>query len=117
MPLASAITLILVSACGKAKELSPDAAFKPEESAKGAPEPANTPALAQVNDSLKSGAFDDAAARLLELQASGRNFTQREATEYRRALNDAYTKALEAADRGDKRAEAAIKMIRASSPH
>src|SRR5262245_46513188 len=46
---------------------------------------ASTPSLAAVNASLKAGAFDDAAARLLELQASGRNFSQREAGEYRRA--------------------------------
>jgi hypothetical protein len=74
-------------------------------------------ALAPVNDSLKAGAFDDAAARLLELQASGRNFTPREAAEYRNAMNEAYTRALEAAEKGDTRAEAAIRMIRAANVH
>jgi hypothetical protein len=75
------------------------------------------PALAGVHESLKSGAFDDAAARLVELQASGRNFTPREAADYRKAMNEAYTRALEAAEKGDKRAEAAIQMIRGASPH
>jgi hypothetical protein len=78
---------------------------------------AASPALGAVNASLKTGAYDDAAARLLELQASGHNFSPREAAEYRRALNEAYTRALEAADKGDARAEAAIKMIRAANMH
>ena len=73
------------------------------------------PALVAVNESLKAGSYDDAAARLLELQASGRNFTAREAADYRTAMNEAYTRALEAAEKGDARAEAAIKMIRAAN--
>jgi hypothetical protein len=76
-----------------------------------------SPVLADVNQSLKTGAYDDAAARLLELHASGRNFTQREAADYRKALNEAYSRALEAAERGDTRAEAALKMIRAANSH
>jgi hypothetical protein len=72
--------------------------------------------LAPVNDSLKSGAFDDAAAQLLALQNSGQNFTPKEAADYRQAMNDAYTRALEAAEKGDQRAIAALQMLRASKP-
>ena len=77
------------------------------------PPPSAAPALASVNESLEKGSFDDAAARLLELRAAGRQFTERDATAYRKALNQAYEQAMEAAARGDKRAEAAIQMIRA----
>jgi hypothetical protein len=110
---ASAIALIFFG-CSRSADDAPVAAapaVKTEET-KG---PA--PALAEVNESLKTGAFDDAAARLMQLQASGRNFTPREAADYRKAMNDAYTRALEAAEKGDKRAEAAIQMIRAAGQH
>jgi hypothetical protein len=110
---ASSIALVFVG-CSKSADDAPVAAapaVKTEEP-KG---PA--PALAEVNGSLKSGKFDDAAARLLELQASGRNFTPKEAADYRKALNEAYTRALEAAEKGDKRAESAIQMIRAAGAH
>ena len=75
----------------------------------------STPVMTDVSQSLKAGQYDAAAARLLEMQASGREFTAREAADYRRAMNEAYERALEAAERGDPRAEAAIKMIRAAS--
>jgi len=112
--LGSLMLLGALGGCGgKPEESAPEAA-----AAEAAAEPSViTPALAAVNDSLKGGAFDDAAARLLELANAGRNFTPEEAKEYRRALNEAYTKALEAAEKGDERAAAAIKMIRATGPN
>jgi hypothetical protein len=116
LPALCVVVLLLLGACGKSEDAGGSAAL-PLESAKAVKETAQPPALAAVNDSLKAGSFDDAAARLLELQASGRNFTPSEAKEYRRALNEAYTKALEAAEKGDARAEAAIKMIRAAGAH
>ncbi len=106
---------LTLTGCGKSESES-TAAPLPLQSAKSSPA-ANSPALSAVNASLKAGSFDDAAARLLEMQASGRNFSPREAAEYRRALNEAYEKALEAAEKGDARAEAAIKMIRAANVH
>ena len=42
------------------------------------------------------------------------DFTPQEAAEYRRKLNEAYSAALEAAEKGDPRAKAAIEMIRAN---
>ena len=109
---ALSLAIFYLAGCGKNQEQSAAPAGSVFESRAEIRGP--SPALAGVNDSLKAGAYDDAAARLLELQASGRTFTQREAADYRKALNEAYTRALEAAEKGDTRAEAAIKMIRAS---
>ena len=106
--------MLIFFGCGKSADEAPVTAAR---TVKTAESKGPSPALAGVKESLKTGAFDDAAARLVELQASGRNFTPREASDYRQAMNEAYTRALEAADKGDKRAEAAIQMIRAASPH
>jgi hypothetical protein len=106
----------LLTGCGKSSEDTSGTAATPLPG-KAAEAKGPSPALADVNQSLKSGAFDDAAARLLELQASGRNFTPREAADYRKAMNEAYTRALEAAEKGDARAAAAIQMIRAANQH
>ena len=78
--------------------------------------PSAKPELAAVDTSIKSGAYDDAAAQLLQLVNSGRQFSRADAAEYRRALNDAYAKAVEAAEKGDKRAQDALKMLRAAGP-
>lgn len=113
LAIAAVVTLL---GCGRSSEKAVTPVAR-SESPRPVSKSAVSPALSPVNDSLKSGAFDDAAARLLELQASGHSFTPREAAEYRRALNEAYTKALEAAEKGDARAEAAIRMIRAANQH
>jgi hypothetical protein len=73
------------------------------------------PAFSAVTDSLKAGALDDAAARLFNMRASGREFSQSEAVEFRKALDEVYTRALEAAEKGDPRAEAALEIIRAAA--
>jgi hypothetical protein len=112
--IAAGTAAMIFFGCSKSADDGPVAAAP---AAKTAESKGPAPALAGVNESLKSGAYDDAAARLLELQSSGRNFTPKEAADYRKAMNEAYTRALEAADKGDKRAEAAIQMIRAASPH
>ena len=112
--LAACAGALFFSGCSKSADEAPAAAAP---LVKTAETKAPAPALAGVNESLKNGQFDDAAARLLQLQASGRNFSPKEAADYRRAMNEAYTRALEAAEKGDKKAEAAIQMIRAASPH
>ena len=68
-----------------------------------------------INKALESGQFDHAAARLLEMRASGKEFGQNEAVEYREALEQAYAKALEAAQNGDPRGQATLQMIRAAT--
>jgi hypothetical protein len=112
--IAACAAALFFNGCSKSADEAPVAAAP---LVKTADSQGPAPALAEVNGSLKSGKFDDAAARLLELHASGRNFTPKEAADYRKAMNEAYTRALEAAEKGDKRAESAIQMIRAASPH
>ncbi len=103
--------LLLGGGCGKSTD---ESAGAPVTSPETAEKKAASPALAEVNASLKAGAFDDAAAGLLALQSSGHEFSSREAGDYRRAMNDAYTRSLEAAEKGDQRAAAAIQMLRAA---
>lgn len=112
--IAACAAALFLFGCSKSADEAPAVAAR---AVKTAEMKGPAPALAGVNESLKTGAYDDAAARLLELQASGRNFTPKEAADYRKAMNEAYTRALEAAEKGDKKAEAAIQMIRAASPH
>ncbi len=111
---AALATALLLAGCAK----------KDDEAAVSEPQPApasiasdTVPAattFSQVDQSLKAGSFDDAAARLLEMRTVKQDFTPEEAAEYRRKLNEAYSAALEAADKGDPRAKAAIEMIRAN---
>jgi hypothetical protein len=98
------------SACSKRTE-------EPVSSAATSPTPTSepvAPTFNAVDQSLKAGSFDDAAAQLFAMRASGKQFSNEEAAEYRRKLNDAYTAALEAAEKGDPRAKAAIELIRAN---
>jgi hypothetical protein len=77
----------------------------------------SSPVLTEVHESVQKGAYDDAAARLVEMRAAGHEFSPREAADYRQALNEAYSRALEAAEKGDARAQEAIRIIRAGHPH
>lgn len=72
--------------------------------------------LARVQDSLKEGSYDVAAANLLKLRRDGTHFSQQDAELYRQTLADAYTRALEAAGKGDPKGKAALQMIRAAGP-
>lgn len=112
LPRALCLALLLhAGGCSKpAPEPTPLAQEEP--SSPNIPPPA--PTFTAVDQSLKTGAFDDAAARLFEMRASGKQFSNEEAAEYRRKLNEAYTAALEAAEKGDPRAKAAIDLIRAN---
>jgi hypothetical protein len=105
---------LVLAGCGKHSDSSESASAGPTKTAEGK---GTSAVIAPVNEALKTGAYDDAAARLLELQASGREFTPKEAADYRKAMNEAYDRALEAAEKGDKRAQDAIKMIRATNRH
>jgi hypothetical protein len=102
--------LLLASGCSKSKEETIPAARQETLPADTPPPPTFT----AVDQALKAGSFDDAAARLFEMRASGKEFSNAEAAEYRRKLNEAYAAALEAAERGDPRAKAAIELIRAN---
>ena len=67
-----------------------------------------------IEKALQAGEYDTAAAQLLGMRASGKQFSEVEAAQYRQLLNDAYIQALEPAQKGDARAKAAIEMIRAN---
>lgn len=104
--------LLSFAGCGKSS-----APVVPE--AESASAQANTiaPTLQAVDDEIKAGKYDDAAAKLMGLRASGRTFNDKEGAEFRRALNDAYSQAVEAAAKGDPRGKVAMEMIRASGNH
>jgi hypothetical protein len=108
------VCALVFGACGKHADSSDAASAGPVITTEGK---GTSAIMAPVNEALKAGAYDDAAARLLELQSSGREFTPKEAADYRKAMNEAYSRALEAAEKGDKRAQDAIKMIRAVNHH
>jgi len=74
-------------------------------------------AVAEAEKSLRGGSYDEAAAQLLKLRISGVRFSEKEAVAYRNALQDAYSRALEAAGKGDPRGKAALEMIRAAKAH
>jgi hypothetical protein len=101
---------LFAGACSK-KEAKIEPTVAPPNAEAALPVPSR---FNDIDQSLKTGAFDDAAARLLEMRTVRNDFTPKEAADYRRKLNDAYSAALEAADKGDPRAKAAIEMIRAN---
>src|SRR5688500_13993301 len=111
---AAVATTVLLTGCSKKEEEGSTAAALEPSSAGGSTAAAAPATFSEVDQSLKSGSFDDAAARLLEMRTVRPDFTPQEAAEYRRKMNEAYSAALEAAERGDPRAKAAIEMIRAN---
>ena len=116
LPLLCASFAIALGACSKSSA--------PEESATEAPTPldekavskkaAANPSINKANEALKAGAYDEAAARLLEARVASPNFSPGEAAAYRDTMQEAYTKAIEAAEKGDAKAKAALEMIRAA---
>jgi len=65
---------------------------------------------------LKSGNVEEAAAQLARLQVQGASFSAQQAKDYRQALSEAYDRAIEAAQRGDPRAQTALQLLRAAGP-
>ncbi len=63
---------------------------------------------------MTGGSYDEAAVRLLKLRVNGAQFSEKDAAAYRDALQTAYSRALEAAAKGDPRGKAAVEMIRAA---
>ena len=121
---------LLFSACGrKPPETTTTSTDAPPRTGTVAQPPeANAPAktvestevrqaVAEAEKSLRGGSYDEAAAQLLKLRISGVRFSEKEAVAYRNALQDAYSRALEAAGKGDPRGKAALEMIRAAKAH
>ena len=71
-------------------------------------------AVAEAEKSLRGGSYDEAAAQLLKIRISGVQFSEKDAAAYRNALQEAYSRAIEAAGNGDPRGKAAVEMIRAA---
>jgi hypothetical protein len=61
-----------------------------------------------------AGSYDQAAARLLKIRLEGTRFSDKDAAAYREAFQEAYSRAVEAAAKGDSKAKAALDMIRAA---
>jgi hypothetical protein len=78
--------------------------------------PAPTEAISAARNLLKTGNVDEAAARLAQLQIQGATFNAQQAKDYRQALSEAYDRAIEAAQRGDPKAQTAIQLLRAAAP-
>jgi hypothetical protein len=120
----SLVTLLaLLAACGRNEEAAvEDAAVEAAVAADPATQPGNSSSpgtsavISEARNALQAGQVDEAAAKLAQLQMQRATFTAREAKDYRQALSDAYDRAIEAAQRGDPKAEAAIKLLRAAAP-
>lgn len=72
--------------------------------------------LSAARNSLKAGNVDEAAARLAQLQLQRATFNAQQAKDYRQVLSEAYDRAIEAAQRGDPKAQAALQLLRAAAP-
>lgn len=72
--------------------------------------------IAAARTDLKAGKVDDAAAKLAALQMQRATFSTAQAKDYRQALSDAYDQAIEAAQKGDPKARAAIDLLRSAAP-
>jgi len=119
------LCLILFAACSRrapeisSPEASPriDAAAQsgdPAAPAKSVESAEVRQAVAEVEKSLRVGSYDEAAARLLKMRISGTRFSDKDAAAYREALQEAYSRAIEAANKGDPRGKTAVEMIRAA---
>lgn len=109
----------------KVETPAPTAAAKPPPAQQETPAPDPTADAAVVTpaqfiesarNSLKAGNVDDAAAKLAQLQVQGAKFNAKQAKDYRQALSEAYDRAIEGAQRGDPRAQAALQLLRAAGP-
>jgi outer membrane PBP1 activator LpoA protein len=87
-----------------------------QDAAQTAAASAPTEAISAARDSLKAGNVDEAAAKLAQLQMQGATFNAQQAKDYRQTLSEAYDRAIEAAQRGDPKAQAALQLLRAAAP-
>lgn len=109
---------LLFSGCGK-QGAGGEPNARPsarEPSAPAAPETVVTTGLATAHKSLSNGAVDEAAAELTRIQMSAASFNPQEAAAYRQTLGEAYSRALQAIEKGDPRGQAALEMIRGIRP-
>ena len=128
---AALIILVFASCYSKDKSPAPTSAVKPDQAIPqeaaanqpGAQETAAasvtytpTEAISAARNLLKAGNVDEAAAKLAQLRIQGATFNAQQAKDYRQALSEAYDRAIEAAQRGDPKAQTAIQLLRAAAP-
>jgi hypothetical protein len=122
--LSSVVVLIMVAGCHAKKEVAPSGAEPPKAAADETPLEAAPPtgpqtpgeAISSARDYLKADKVDDAAAKLAQLQLQGASFDPQQAKDYRQALSETYDRAIEAAQRGDPKGQAALQLLRAAGP-
>jgi hypothetical protein len=116
------VGLLIFAGCHSRKEAP--VADKTEKPAAAAESPnaeqsaanSTSTVISAARASLKEGAVDEAAAKLAQLQIQRAVFNAQQAKDYRQALSEAYDHAIEAAQRGDPRAQAALQLLRAAAP-
>ncbi len=118
------VSLFGFTACHQSDTTSPTSAppAAPEASATPtAPAEATTTSELRVADlirdaekRLQAGAFDEAAADLLRVQSTQQAITPEESASYREAMGAAMRSTMEAAAKGDARAQNALQMLRAA---
>lgn len=109
--------LLCVAGCGSSEEqAAPETVGAAAVPAADPGAPGTSAVMTDARTSLKAGNVDAAAARLAQLQLQQAAFNAQQAKDYRQLLSEAYDQAIEAAQRGDPRGEAAIKLLRAAAP-
>ena len=113
----AAFVFLTLTGCSSKKE-TPAAAATPAPAPEAAASGANatTEVISAARNSIKSGNVDEAAAKLAQLQMQRAAFNSQQAKDYRQAMSEAYDRAIEAAQRGDPRAQAALQLLRAAGP-
>ena len=122
-PWLSALLLLSTAGCTSRD----DSAVSPASEAQAVPAAAQettasvttnspTAAITAARNSLKAGNVDEAAAQLARLQLQGASFNAQQAKDYRQALSEAYDRAIEGAQHGDPKAQAALQLLRAAGP-
>lgn len=111
------VVLLAAAGCSSNDEASPAASMDPVAAPEASPaEHVSTDAIAAARNSMKAGNVDAAAAKLAQLQMQGAKFNAAQAKDYRQALSEAYDLAIEGAQRGDPKAQAALQLLRAAGP-
>jgi hypothetical protein len=113
-----AMFILLAFGCSSKDEPSapPPAAQTPSAPATPEAGQTSTEGIAAARNSLKAGNVDEAAAKLAQLQLQRASFNAQQAKDYRQTYSEAYDRVMEAIQRGDPNAQAALQLLRAAAP-
>jgi hypothetical protein len=112
----SAALILLTFGCSSKDEPSPPAPAAPSTASEAAASSTSTDGIAAARNSLKAGNVDEAAAKLAQLQLQRASFNAQQAKDYRQTYSEAYDRVMEAIQRGDPNAQAALQLLRAAAP-